>query len=102
MVKNQQEECADTHPIQVGAAVGGRFSLHGVKPVKEERPSFLKKRNKKLLRRRLRHLTHRCSSLRGSQQQKFFGSFFQKRTYFPRLRCAQHAGRDGGTDGTMG
>jgi hypothetical protein len=40
------------------------------------RPSFLKKRSKKLLDFRLRQ----CRIKRDPNKQKFFGSFFQKRT----------------------
>jgi hypothetical protein len=46
------------------------------------RSSFLKKRSKKLL-----FLGARWGQLRDSQQ-KFFGSFFQKRTFFA-LPCIQ-------------
>jgi hypothetical protein len=44
---------------------------------KQERPSFLKKRSKKLLR-----ILFRAGGALGAQEKKFFGSFFQKRTYF--------------------
>jgi hypothetical protein len=50
--------------------------------VKEVRPSFLKKGSKKLLLLRRSHLTRTGSTERVTQEKKFFGSFFQKRTFF--------------------
>jgi hypothetical protein len=45
--------------------------------MKEERTSFLKKRSKKLL-----DYGTRVAAGMGASMQKFFGSFFQKRTAF--------------------
>jgi hypothetical protein len=48
------------------------------RPRKEERSSFLKKRSKKLLL-----FQARLGGQVRDSEQKFFGSFFQKRTFLP-------------------
>jgi hypothetical protein len=54
----------------------------------------LKKRTKKLLLLRRRQQTHNCVSLRGTHEEKFFASFFQKRSaFFSALPLASGAGR---------
>jgi hypothetical protein len=44
--------------------------------------SFLKKRSKKLLLLRARHLPYRCSTLRGTERAKVFWFFFPKKNAF--------------------
>jgi hypothetical protein len=51
-----------------------------VPQAKEERPTFLKKRSKKLLSDWFRASRSRPRKVAGAPEQKFFGSFFQKRT----------------------
>jgi branched-chain amino acid transport system permease protein len=71
--------------------------------MKEASPSFLKKRSKKLLQRFARGGAASFSTPREADQ-KFFGSFFQKRTFFPAalLLCAALPLFGGNSDRQLG